>query len=269
MYINTPYNYTGSKFKLLPQILPLFDYTKSNFIDLFTGSFVVSTNIIDKYQRVIANDIIRDLIRVHERLIANDREFVEYVKGISIYAGESKGNFMRLRDRYNEYSMPEDLYGLMLSSNNNMIRFNKKLEVNSTWGRRCFNKNTQKKIDIFMEHMVGKGDRITFYSEKFYDVPIMEDSFVYCDPPYSNSDAPYNTLWKKEDDLKLYQYLIDIHNKNSTFMLSGLMIHDNIGSKLIEKLLNDGFNFRLLDYNYEKVSKRKKVNSQEIVIFNY
>ena len=28
MYIETPFNYTGSKYKILDQILPLFDYKK-------------------------------------------------------------------------------------------------------------------------------------------------------------------------------------------------------------------------------------------------
>ena len=34
-YINTPLNYTGSKFKLLEQILPKLDYTK-NYLGLVT-----------------------------------------------------------------------------------------------------------------------------------------------------------------------------------------------------------------------------------------
>ena len=39
-YINTPFNYTGSKIKLLDQILPEMDYTKKYFVDLFTGGGV-------------------------------------------------------------------------------------------------------------------------------------------------------------------------------------------------------------------------------------
>ena len=33
MYIETPFNYTGSKHRILDQILPLFDYSKRNFVD--------------------------------------------------------------------------------------------------------------------------------------------------------------------------------------------------------------------------------------------
>ncbi len=60
--IETPFNYTGSKFKLLEQLLPVFDYSKPYFVDLFTGGGSVYTNIIDRYQKVIANDIISDLV---------------------------------------------------------------------------------------------------------------------------------------------------------------------------------------------------------------
>ena len=41
--IETPFNYTGSKFKLLEQILPEFDYTKPYFVDLFMGGGSVYT----------------------------------------------------------------------------------------------------------------------------------------------------------------------------------------------------------------------------------
>ena len=32
--IETPFNFTGSKFKLLNQLLSDFDYTKNNFVDV-------------------------------------------------------------------------------------------------------------------------------------------------------------------------------------------------------------------------------------------
>lgn len=36
-YIKSPLNYTGGKFKLLPQILPLMPDDIENFVDLFCG----------------------------------------------------------------------------------------------------------------------------------------------------------------------------------------------------------------------------------------
>ena len=37
--IKSPLNYTGGKFKLLPQILPLFPDNIDTFVDLFAGGF--------------------------------------------------------------------------------------------------------------------------------------------------------------------------------------------------------------------------------------
>lgn len=65
-HINTPMNYTGSKYKLLEQLLPEFDYTKSIFLDIFTGGGSIYTNILDKFDKVIVNDIIKDLVGIHE-----------------------------------------------------------------------------------------------------------------------------------------------------------------------------------------------------------
>jgi len=56
--IETPFNYTGSKFKLLEQLLTEFDYTKTTFVDVFCGGGSVYTNVLDRYDRIIINDII-------------------------------------------------------------------------------------------------------------------------------------------------------------------------------------------------------------------
>lgn len=55
-YIEGVMNYTGSKYKLLPQILPEMNYTKPYFVDLFCGGGSVYTNVVDKYDKILAND---------------------------------------------------------------------------------------------------------------------------------------------------------------------------------------------------------------------
>ena len=44
-YIKSPLNYTGGKYKLLPQIIPLFPSKINTFVDLFGGGFNVGINI--------------------------------------------------------------------------------------------------------------------------------------------------------------------------------------------------------------------------------
>ncbi len=71
-YIDGVMNYTGSKFKLLNQILPEMDYKKPYFVDLFTGGGSIYTNVVDRFDKLIANDIIKDLIGIHSSLIKSD-----------------------------------------------------------------------------------------------------------------------------------------------------------------------------------------------------
>lgn len=37
MYLKNPFNYVGAKYKLLPQIIPLFPSNIKTFVDLFGG----------------------------------------------------------------------------------------------------------------------------------------------------------------------------------------------------------------------------------------
>ena len=52
--IQSPLNYTGGKYKLLPQILPLFPKDIDVFVDLFCGGCNVGVNV--ESNRVIYND---------------------------------------------------------------------------------------------------------------------------------------------------------------------------------------------------------------------
>src|ERR1039457_7576854 len=129
--IETPFNYTGSKFKLLDQILPEFDYSKPYFVDLFAGGGSVYTNVIDKYQRLIVNDIIKDLIGIHKGLIESD-EIVEKTKLLCLSKDDQQG-FLKLRESFNSDKSPEKLWALMLCCTSNMMRFNKSHLFNQTF----------------------------------------------------------------------------------------------------------------------------------------
>jgi DNA adenine methylase len=101
MYINPPMNYTGSKFKLLPQILPLMDYNKDIFIDMFAGGGSVYTNVVDKYQKIVVNDIIENIINIHKTLILNPRQIITETK-LCCNTVIDKNSFNVLRAKYNE-----------------------------------------------------------------------------------------------------------------------------------------------------------------------
>lgn len=62
-YIQSPLNYIGGKYKILPQILPLFPSRIRTFVDLFCGGCNVGINV--SADRTIFNDNISYLIDLY------------------------------------------------------------------------------------------------------------------------------------------------------------------------------------------------------------
>jgi DNA adenine methylase Dam len=280
-YIETPFNYTGSKHKLLSQLLPEFDYTKPYFIDVFMGGGSIYTNILDKYEKVIANDIITDLVGIHKDLLDSDT-IIDLTKSLCPDKNNSD-EFSKLRIDYNNNPSPERLWALMLSSTNNMMRFNQKFKYNQTFGKRSWNDNTQKKVDKFVSHIRPYKDNIRFTSKSFDKIDISSDKIMfYCDPPYGRiknedgtigkkqiSEAGYNCYWKQEDDMKLYEYLKKIDQAGSSFMVSGVLEHNGNTCWMLDKLIQDGYRYKVLEYDYNKVSRKGDKETTEIIIMNY
>jgi len=279
--IETPFNYTGSKFKLLEQLLPVFDYTKPYFVDVFAGGGSVYTNVLDKYQKIIVNDIITDLIGIHNSLIQGN-DIISETKELCPGKKNPLG-FTKLRESYNDTPSPAKLWSLMLSSTNNMMRFNQKFKYNQTYGDRGWNPNTDKKVESFTNHIRQYKDNIRFVSKPFDQIEVSSDKIMfYCDPPYGRiknddgsiakkqiSEAGYNAFWKEDDDKRLYDYLKLIDEKGSSFMVSGVLHHDGKTCWMLDKLIQDGYRYQELQFDYNKVSRKGDKSTTEVIITNY
>jgi DNA adenine methylase Dam len=279
MYIESVMNYTGSKFKILDHLIPNFDTTKRNFVDLFCGGGSVYINVLDQYQKIWINDIIGDLVGIHQSLILDDSIIGEVIK----ISPKSKEEFISLRNDYNQSPGPDKLWALILSSTNNMIRFNKKFKYNQTWGDRGWNSRTDKKVEQFIKSVRPHRDKINFSSLSFKEFKIPTDDYmVYIDPPYGRiknpdgtlgktqiSEAGYNAFWDYSDDLNLYNYIKEIDKIGSSFMVSGVLNHSDKTSWMLDKLILDGFKYKEIEIDYNKVSKSGDKKTREIIIMNY
>lgn len=270
--INSFLNYTGNKYKLLPQILPHFDYSKNTFIDLFAGGGAVFANVLDKYQKIIVNDKIYNLIKIHELIF--DEQFIKFVKNACPDKDDKEG-FLELRKFYNENPSPDRLMALILCCTNNFARFNLKGEFNQTHGKRTFNKKTAEKIELWVKHVKPFLDKISFYSLDFGAFLVQKQDknmFFYIDPPYTATKAGYNTVYKKEDDLGLFNLLKAINSAGNTFCLSNVLCEKDFScnAPIVNLCLEYGFNLVKLNYNYLKVARNKnKEQFTEILIKNY
>lgn len=276
-YINPPFNYTGSKFSLLPQILPLFDRSRPCFIDLFCGGGSVFANALPLYQSVVANDRIGELIGAHEGLLALGADFVATVKQHCVAKDDQVG-YHALRDKFNKERTSAQLMALMLCCTNNMMRFNRKLEFNQTFGKRTFSDATQAKCDAFIAacsphyssgslkfragHFGSIGDVVSDWSQVM----------LYCDPPYEGTEAGYNAYWERNMEHELYDLLKRVDAAGGRWALSGVRggHKDADESPVIRRLIGDGYGVTEIQHDYSKVARNKdEKRGQEVLIRNY
>lgn len=127
-YIKSPLNYIGGKYRLLPQILPLFPEKIDTFVDVFSGGFNVGINVCAN--KLILNDNLTYLIELFDFMKNNDlQEIIDYIENRILELGLSKTNenaYLELRKQYNQQKHPLDLFVLTAFSFNHQIRFNNK-----------------------------------------------------------------------------------------------------------------------------------------------
>ena len=300
--IQSPLNYTGGKYKLLPQILPLFPKEIDCFVDLFCGGCNVGINIDSK--RVIYNDVDEHLFYLFNTFKNLDKDvtFELIFKIISDYdlslvcehgydyyhceSGKGVGSFnkerfLKLRDDFNHHKQEDYYYYLMLYvliiyAFNNQIRFNAKGEYNLPVGKRDFNKKMQTKLSAFIDRLHNQNCCFSCKSFTEFDVSALtERDFVYVDPPYLITCATYNEQdgWNEEHEKELLHFLDELNSKGIRFALSNVLrSKGKENTILIEWLSNKKYKTHHLDYGYSNSNyqtKDKQTKSEEVLITNY
>ena len=69
-FIKSPINYTGNKFRILPQIMPHFNKNIKVFVDLFCGGATVGFNV--EAEKIILIDNNKHIINLLETLAKED-----------------------------------------------------------------------------------------------------------------------------------------------------------------------------------------------------
>ena len=300
--IQSPLNYTGGKYKLLPQILPLFPDNIDCFVDLFCGGCNVGINIDAK--SVIYNDINEHLFYLFNTFKNLDKDVTfelifkiikdynlslvcdngydyyncESGKGVGSY---NKENYVKLREDFN-HNKKEDyyyylmLYVLIIYAFNNQIRFNAKGEYNLPVGKRDFNKKMQVKLSNFIDRL--KSQDCSFMCKSFIDFDISnlnENDFVYIDPPYLITCATYNEQggWDETNETELLKFIDNLNERNIRFALSNVLRSKGKENQiLIEWLYHRNYNINKLDFSYSNSNyqtKKKQSKSEEVLITNY
>lgn len=302
--LQSPLNYTGGKYKLLPQILPHFPKDINLFVDLFCGGGNVGINV--PCNRVVFNDNNSLLKFVFGSLKNLDKqstyELIDSIinnyglsnseqKGYEFYGctsadGLAKYNsegYLKLREDFNkntslDYRYYIMLYVLIVFSFNNQIRFNKKGEFNLPVGKRDFNKKMRDKLSSFIDRL--KSGDYTFESYDFRELPNEtwdEKTFVYADPPYLISCATYNEqkAWNEDHERALLKYLDELDDRGIRFALSNVLHSKGKENKILIDWINKNIGkYRViyLNYNYSNSNyqiKDRTSITDEVLIVNY
>ena len=302
--IQSPLNYTGGKYKLLPQILPHFPNKIHTFIDLFCGGCNVGINVTA--ERYIYNDtnehlmylyntfknlgkniVFRWIYQIIEKynLSMVSRHGYDYygcdsAKGLSSY---NKERYLKLRSDFNQKT-PEDyyyyvmLYVIVIYAFNNQIRFNRRNEFNLPVGKRDFNERMQKKLADFIDVLQRQDATFLCLDFRAFDLGgLHTDDFIYVDPPYLITCASYNEQggWDDGDERALLDFLDRLSVRGIRFALSNVLRSKGKENTILCAWTEKNkrrYRVLPLQYSYANASyhtKDKRNPSEEVLIINY
>lgn len=277
-YTKSPLNYTGNKFKLLEQILPLFPNDINTFYDLFGGSGVVGLNT--NCNKIIYNDSNAYVYELVKYLSECDAEYeISLIdKDIQEYGLCKKGKeqYIKFREVYNTAKIERRLFTLSCYSLNGCLRFNKSGDFNMSCGDKDFNQSIRERFVGF--NNVCRGKNIAFSNNTYsYFKDFNNNDFVYLDPPYLQTTTTYNETsrhgggWTQERENEMYTYLNGLTEKGIRWGMSNVSVYRGEENESVLKFMKN-YNVHMLNFSYTNNNKYKKDNkayTQEVLITNY
>lgn len=300
--VKSPLNYTGGKYKLLNQIIPIFPKNLDLFVDLFSGGANVGVNVNAK--RIVCVDKQKEIIRVMdlfkkyedgyiidklEKIIDKYNLSNSLLNGYETYKCTSdkglgsynKSKYLDLRNDYN--SMVEDsvekdflFLTLVIYGFNNQIRFNSSGEFNMPVGKRDFNNSIRKNLKSFITKLKTKN--IEFINSDFREFAIetTDNTLVYCDPPYFLGTASYNENggWTDKDEIDLLNYLSILDQNGVKFALSNVIEHKGEKNIILDSWIKEhNYIVHIIDSNYNNSNYHKQegnvLKTIEVLVTNY
>ncbi len=294
-YLKSPLNYIGGKYKILPQILPLFPAKSDIFLDLFCGGCNVGINIGHSYlehipqaEQIFCNDNLKFLVELYQFLQNNPLESIlqQIIKTIETYQLNlhNTQGYNTLRFAYNANKSPILLFVLIAFSFNHQIRFNNSHQFNNPFGknRSSFNQTMKKNLIAFIRSLQNKN--INFlnldFKQALKSTPLTNQSFVYADPPYLITQGTYNdgkrgfSGWNEIFEKELLNSLQTLDSMGVKFALSNVLEHKGKRNTILQKWIraNGYFAYPIQKHytnsNYQTKHK-DKTQTLELLITNY
>ncbi len=164
---------------------------------------------------------------------------------------------------------------LVIFGFNSQIRFNSKNEFNVPSGKQGLNKNRRNVLIDFSNKI--KKNKILFQNKDFNFInklldkkEINQDDFFYFDPPYSITNATYNTYWNNKDDLELFNLLDLLNGQGIRWALSNVFeANGKKNDELIKWSQKYTIKYLSKDYKNSNYQRKNLDKDVEVLIINY
>jgi DNA adenine methylase len=296
--MRSPFFYVGDKYKLLPQITPLFPKEFKRIIEPFVGGGSVFLNT--DAQEVLANDLDSNVIAIHKLLLSQAEKMDEFVLNFTnlarsygltcsfdgdvvspevrkefpktYFAQLNRPGFNALKEKYNSSAGRDELelYALMIYGFNRMLRFNKDGKFNIPVGNVDFNPNVVKALHGYSSRTIGRNVKFSTleFEEFLKSVSFREGDFLYVDPPYLITASEYNKGWDETCEIRLYAILDKLNARGVKFALSNVEIYGERSNVILESWMKK-YQVHVVTSNYINYFDNGKKILKEVLVCNY
>lgn len=273
MAINkSPINYSGSKDKLVPQIIKSLPANVDVFVDAMGGAFNVGANI-SAVEKVVYNEINPFVYGLVNWVINTPKDEIirsveKKIAEFNMQKSDAKA-YKSLRDAYNANPNPLELFVLHMYSFQNMIRFNSKHQFNTPIGVAGYSEDMKQRLkDFSAKAPVVELTNMDYVKIDWSSYP--ENTVFYFDPPYYITSAAYNDGrrgmkgWGLNEEVELLNILKMIDNMGYKFILSNVIKHKDKEHTLLIDWIHEN-NFKIRDAGVSGWRYAKN----EVLITNY
>lgn len=193
--------WTGSKRYLAEEIINHFPKEINTYYEPFIGGGSVLIQLLTsniKVNNYICSDVNSYLINLWLMIKENPQELISAYETMWNEMNQiddiqfRKSYYIKVRDRFNISHNPEDFLFLSRTATNGLIRFNSQGKFNSSYHltRKGIVPKTFDKI-INQWSQLLKKKNINFICCDYNEIKPEQNDFMYCDPPYVNTDSMY------------------------------------------------------------------------------
>ncbi|MBC1463506.1 Dam family site-specific DNA-(adenine-N6)-methyltransferase [Listeria welshimeri] len=283
--ITAPIRWTGSKKKLLNEMLLTFDKEQSVYVEPFLGSGTVLINVLSQnmYKKYYVNDINSNLINFYQILKTEKEKLFQIIISICQQynqlenISEKEIYYYEMRKKFNErrikvHKRAAVFWFLMKSGFNGVYRVNLNNKFNVPFGKKekiLFNLENAKTISELIQNVEFFNlDYITFL-ETVSNKESFNEAFLYFDPPY----LPENNLVRQQlytkDKFEHERFIDHILAYNRKFRELTFMISMS-DSTYANEIYQSEYTYRVdVREIIRIVNPTKLVRSKEIAYINY